>query len=168
MRSWCPSLVLITTLMLCVGFVRVTEAMGLGFTTNLTPSMPRGIYLLSRIDELKRGDIVMFPIPEELLDFAKRTSWLRADQSLLKTVVALPGDRICVLSSGVFINGKLLGPVYSKDSLGEKLPEKSGCREVPEGKFFPFSNYPRSFDGRYIGEVPIADISFRATPLILF
>ena len=70
---------------------------------NITPSMPRGLWLLDD-GEIKRGDAVQVPfssfkftdwVPEA---YHKKSSWGKIP--FLKRVAGLPGDKVEVLPEG--------------------------------------------------------------------
>ena len=64
------------------------------YAFNVTPSVPLGIYKIYGIkkdETLKKGDLVIYEIPEEL---QKLTSLRNTDIPSLKPVAAIYGDKI--------------------------------------------------------------------------
>ena len=53
-----------------------------------------------------------------------------------------------------------------KDNQGRKMPVKEGVFIVGEKEFLPIGEDEHSFDGRYTGTVPLANIKSRVIPLI--
>jgi len=117
---------------------------------------------------IHRGDVIVFKYPFDLT------------KHYVKRVIGLPGDRIHVVDTDVFINGEILAEPYKRltpskyreDFPGHEgsrfyqLPElnNSGWYEpfrnemdvvVPEGKYFAMGdNRDNSADSRYWGFVP--------------
>jgi len=84
------------------------------------------------LDNLKRGDVIVFYSDE-----------LR--ERLVKRLIGLPGDKIEIKNGIVSINGEQLQEDYVKNK-----DKYSGSFEVPEGKyFFLGDNRPVSKDARY-------------------
>ena len=127
---------------------------------NLSPSVPRGVYLLERRAPmaLMRGTLVLLPVP------ASVQPWLRAWRPLLKPVAGLPGDHACNVEDTLLIDGVSYGPIY-REAHGMALPAWQGCRTVQPGEVLLASQAPRSLDGRYWGMTPVADLTAHAIPL---
>lgn len=135
------------------------------FVKNLTASMPVGLYLILPDTEPKDGDIVSFVPPEEVTKLALERGWIKEKVNFLKTVGALPGDTYTITDWAIYINGTYVGSVYSVDGQDRPMPELRGTFVVQDGYFLPISTYrPRSFDGRYIGEVPLSSVRHRVVP----
>jgi conjugative transfer signal peptidase TraF len=119
--------------------------------------------------EYRRGMSVVFPVPDAYRGLVYARGWLANGVPLLKTIVALAGDRVCVFDGHFEVNGRALGPVYAHDDSGAAMPRIRGCFEIEQGYFFPASSYnPRSFDGRYIGPQPLSALRGEARPLWTF
>jgi conjugative transfer signal peptidase TraF len=129
------------------------------FTWNLTPSLPRGLYLLLPGTSPTRGAIVLFDVPTSARPFAVTRHYLPSGARLLKRVVGLPGDRVCVAGSAVFINGRVFAPVLLSDSRGRHLEPVSFCGPIPPDEVFVATPTPLSFDSRYFGPIPLAALT---------
>lgn len=140
------------------------------FTVNLTDSIPKGIYLLKEPENLKKGDYIVFQIPENALSYIHGRKYLpKIATNLIKTVGALPGDRIEIIADKLMINGSPYGKINKFDSKGLKLPIlKSEDLVLKQEEILPLAEKDKSFDGRYFGKIRIENISFKAKPLFLF
>jgi len=137
------------------------------FTWNLTPSLPRGLYVLRPKASPERGTIVLFPIPESVRQLVVARHYLPAGARLLKIVVALAGDYVCVDDTALSIGGRPVAAVRRVDSLGRRLEPSSFCGRVPPGEAFVATPAVLSFDSRYFGPVPISVLTV-ARPLWTF
>jgi len=136
---------------------------------NYTASMPLGIYQRVPIQTWRHGMVVVItPSSSDKALFAVR-GWLMKQGVLIKPLGALPGDQVCIQSDTVTINGKAVGPVFAKDSHGLPLPVIRSCFVLAPGTVFPFSTYSaHSFDGRYFGAIPMAQVLGEARPVWTF
>ena len=116
--------------------------------------------------DIHRGDVIVFKYPRDL------------SKHYVKRVIGLPGDRIHIVDSDVFINGELLGEPYKQlipNRYREDFPGHQGSSfyqqdgvvgwyeqfrqgkdvVVPEGKYFAMGdNRDNSADSRFWGFVP--------------
>jgi conjugative transfer signal peptidase TraF len=133
-------------------------------TWNDSASVPRGLYLRRPSVPVSLGSTVIFPIPTAVRPLVTERSYLPARNTLMKIVVALPGDRVCLDHGEYRVNDRLLASVLSSDSLGRPLPLFRFCDVVPAGQAFVATTAPLSFDSRYYGPVPLASLTV-VTPL---
>ncbi|WP_460033483.1 conjugative transfer signal peptidase TraF [Megalodesulfovibrio paquesii] len=131
---------------------------------NGTPSMPRGLYQVQDRAP-RRGDVVACCLEGETAALALARGYLRPGscpsgaQPLLKRLAGLPGDLVEVGPEGVRINGVLQPDSRPRqaDRQGRELPQQalhSGI--IPQGQALTLSTqHPGSFDGRYVGLVPL-------------
>lgn len=136
-------------------------------------------YLLP-YQEVERGDIIVFRYPMDL------------EQTFVKRVVGVPGDRIRIVDKQLWINGRKADEPYVVyksdfiDSYRDNFPAvptsmqiyepalrmlkehvKGGELVVPEGNYFAMGdNRDQSLDSRYWGFVPRAHIVGK--PLIIY
>jgi conjugative transfer signal peptidase TraF len=119
-----------------------------------------GLYWVVEVPPvLHRGELVTFRRPASVAAF---WSWRTP---LLKPIAGVPGDLVCIESSGVSVAGRHYGPVLHADSQGTPLPVLRGCQVVPPGQVFVASPQPRSLDSRYYGPLPVSQIRARALPV---
>lgn len=140
------------------------------FFLNLTPSLPRGLYLRIPATSVRKGDLVVYTVPDDVHQLCREREYgvEGYDISLfLKKVGGMPGDLYGVDANLVFrVNGKSLGNVKLTDTAGREMPVKRGVHVVPEGQFLPVAPPDNSLDGRYIGTVSQDMIVARAIPFI--
>lgn len=133
---------------------------------NVTASMPLGLYWLSPATPtalLVRGQLVAFPVPPSVRGLVDERHYLPLPPraSLLKEIVALPGDSVCTEAGVLAINGQVFGAVRESDTRGRPLPHPAFCGPLPAGQLFVASPHPQSFDSRAFG--PIAEDALRGT-----
>jgi conjugative transfer signal peptidase TraF len=138
---------------------------------NCTPSLPLGLYWLSRGAPPARGTLVAFAVPADVAALVHERRYLPPRAMLVKAVVATAGDRVCT-DGGVFtVNEQPIeggGRIATEDSAGRPLPHYEGCDVAAEGLLFVASHYPKSFDSRTFGPVPLSDLRGTVTPLWTF
>lgn len=107
----------------------------------------------------KRGEVIVFHVPEDGRDFIKR-------------VIALPGDTVRVEGDRVYVNGQLIEEPYLEKAVAEAhargvpyndrdFPETT----VPEGTLFVMGDHrDNSLDSRYptVGFIPLDQVVGRA------
>jgi conjugative transfer signal peptidase TraF len=136
-------------------------------TLNLTSSMPRGLYVLSSPANLRTGDIVTFPVPATARAVVRERHYLPPQASLLKHVVALEGESVCLDGEHLVVNQRELAIIRRVDSQGRPLQPFPFCGTVPTGMVFVAADSPTSFDSRYFG--PVSRTSLRlARPLWIY
>lgn len=165
----------------CGASALLTGALGaawlVGLRVNDTASMPRGLWKLSNADApLRCGEIVVVCLPDTVMvREAAARGYIQAGncpngrEPLVKPVAAVPGDLVTVTPQGVAVDGQ---PVENtaplvRDSAGRPLrPVPAGAYEVMPGQIWLLSGHdPRSFDSRYFGPVPAANVQGVARPL---
>lgn len=140
-----------------------------GFRFNPTPSLPKGIYrIVSGTPE--RGDFIAFCLKSPVWTLlAKERGYLAPGscpsglRPLLKQVVGMPGDAITIESDAIHlstISGSSRWPAARhEDSAGRLLPGSSlESGMIPDGMCLALSDHPGSFDSRFFGLVPLADV----------
>ncbi|MGD0680273.1 MAG: S26 family signal peptidase [Polyangiaceae bacterium] len=135
---------------------------------NWTPSLPLGLYWLSRgapPPAALPGALVAFPVPGGVRDLVRQRRYLPPGAMLVKRVVAMPGDRVCAEGTTLTVNGDPLGTILTQDSAGQPLPHDEGCGPLPEGSVYVASHFAKSFDSRTFGPVRTSDIRGTVTPL---
>lgn len=137
------------------------------FVWNVTASAPAGLYRIRR-EPWIRGDRVAVLPGEALGADLDRRGVLAKGKLLLKRVVAEAGDRVCRQGLSISVNGETAAKARNVDSHGIPLPSWQGCITLDGGQVFLLGDTPGSYDGRYFGVTPKADIVGRAELLLDF
>lgn len=158
----------LVVLALCAG--ELIRLSGHALYVNDSPSMPRGLYWIHLgVLPSERGEVVVFrPLPA-FAHLIYGRGWLPHDMPLIKPVGGLLGDIYCVIDGHFVVDGEDAGPIFARDAQGRPVPQMAGCHRVARGTFLPVSSYlPRSFDGRYMGAVPVTQVVGTGVPLLTF
>ncbi|ANF23806.1 S26 family signal peptidase [Stutzerimonas stutzeri] len=112
------------------------------------------------------GSIVLIRLPETVGALAAQRGYLPRDIPLLKRVVAVAPQQVCVADRNVRIDGVPVAAALAHDRLGRPLRPWPGCRRLRRGELFLLSTTnPASFDSRYFGPVYASAVLGRARPL---
>lgn len=145
-----------------------------GIRLNLTPSEPLGIWRVEPVGrDLLIGDLVFIcPPPTAQFEEARQRRYLRRGlcaggfAPLIKTVAALPGQRVAI-GNTVEIDGAVLDASLIRGSDGQRRPiiAYSGGI-VPPGYVFLHSSFASSYDSRYFGPIPITGLLGLGKPIL--
>lgn len=102
------------------------------------------------------------------MTFAEQRGYLqRYARGFLKTIAAVPGDRLCWAGQDLRINGRLAAVLSAYDHLGRSLPRPFGCVTLGPNQVLPLiKNNTHSYDGRYYGPINISNITACARPIL--
>lgn len=123
------------------------------YCINITPSIPKGIYKLKKIESLERNKVVYIEIP----DNAKKIIWGREYlpkhiNYLVKYIKGIPGDTIQVKSNSLYINGEFEGSIRKYDLQGKKLDSELPIDYIlKEEEYILLGSDDNSYDSRYFG-----------------
>ena len=142
-----------------------------GLRLNLTGSLPVGFYVVAH-GAPEHGSLVLVCLPNATAKWARDRGYVPRgaacpEQAMPvgKPVFALPGDTVAVAEAGLLLNGRLAANTRAlgSDHRGRPLPGlPTGRYVVRPGELWVVSKYsPFSFDSRYFGAVPIANIRTR-------
>lgn len=138
---------------------------------NHTDSIPKGFYYLNNdidIESVKNGDLIVFDVPDQVKEMVIYRRWLNVNDTLTKPVSAKAGDFVCTNNRTVIVNNISYGPIEEYDSNGREMPWFKYCGTVKKGEVFVFIDNSKSFDSRYYGPIPAAELTAKATPLWIF
>jgi len=168
-----PVVLLLTGTVAIVAFAGGERA---GLRVNATPSMPRGLWQVRAGALVGRGEIVAICPPNRAdIRQAAGRGYIPPGrcpggyEPLIKPVAALGGDVVTVTAAGLCVNGHPVANTrpLRTDEAGRTLhPFPAGTYRVPRGELWLLAGHdPRSFDSRYFGAVPRANIIGVARPL---
>lgn len=167
-------------LMLSVGFFLLLPLLyRAGLRFNPTPSLPRGIYRVVA-GAPERGALVSFCLAGEWAALARERGYLGYGscasglRPMLKHLAGLPGDAVIVTPDGIQVepvSGSVSvwpAPAREHDNMGRPLPASSlRAGVIPAGMALTLASHPGSFDSRFFGLVPLADMA-RVEPVFTF
>ena len=144
----------------------------LGIRVNLTGSIPVGIYhVVSDPSALRHGDIVLVCLPDSIAHLAHTRGYVPGGGTCAemtapvgKLVMALPGDTVVVAPVGLSVNGRSVArsKPLDHDRNGRLLPRVPlGRIVVTRDSLWLIGQSSHSFDSRYIGPVPAANVVAR-------
>jgi signal peptidase I len=116
------------------------------FTLNVSDSAtPVGIYRIRPVAKVSRGDLVYLRMP-------------------IKQVWALPGDHVTFTPEGIYREGTLIPNSAPELGIPHRFPY--GTYTVPPEMFLGMGTHnPDSWDGRYIGFLPLSIIAGKVSPI---
>lgn len=107
-----------------------------------------------KIQNIKRGDIVVFQCPPKAMTVFERSTGITKD--FIKRCVGIAGDTIEIKNNKLFVNGKLIYEPYVI-SINENHAECNnfGPIVIPQGHYMMLGdNRDVSFDSRFWGTLP--------------
>ena len=165
-RSWRARIrlrALLCSAALAASTVTASALIAARLTRNYTPSLPLGVYWLRPGRPVTKGALVDFPIPSNARPLIAGR-YLPVRFHLLKRVVALEGDVVCMAHGQYVVNGISISAIAAHDLLGRPLAAFEFCGAVPAGTAFVATPVASSLDSRYFGPVPLSALTV-ASPL---
>lgn len=150
-----------------IGLLALTAgllALPVRLTWNATPSVPIGLYAVSK-PTLARGELVLADAPPPARQVASERRYLPDGAHLAKRIFGVSGDKICAESDTIFVNGAPLAQRQMQDTKGRDMPSWGGCRVLDDEVFLLLPEVATSFDGRYFGPIPTSAVIGKMTPL---
>lgn len=133
---------------------------------NASASVPLGLYRIEPRAHAGVGDMIALRPSQALARFMAERRYVEAGALLLKPIAAVGGSTVCRKGRSITIDGRAVATALAHDRFGRPLPHWSGCLRLgPDQLFLIAPTTAGSFDGRYIGAVPRAQIVGRVTPL---
>jgi len=131
---------------------------------NASASAPIGLYRVMS-GAPKRGDLVLVRPTNPIAKLAAERRYLPMGVPLIKRIAAMGGDDICAFDGAIIINGKIVARQIEADNEGRPVPRWNECRALDADEIFLLLKPADSFDSRYFGPVPRAQIIGRLAPL---
>jgi conjugative transfer signal peptidase TraF len=136
------------------------------FIWNASASVPIGLYAIRLTGPLHVTELVVVRPPEPLASYLDARRYLPKGVSMLKRILALPGQSVCRSNRMITVDGIAMGEALDRDRIGRPLPTWTGCHVVAGDEVFLMNWQSRdSLDGRYFGPLPASAIVGRADPL---
>ena len=134
---------------------------------NISPSLPLGWYLRKKGEEIRRGTIVEFAIPNAAYGYVgDRLGHVNPNWYILKKVLAVSGDHVSTVGDNLLINFKPVAPILTTDSRGKPMPIWRASRVLRRREYFVYSGLIiNSFDSRYYGPISESDVRGVYVPL---
>jgi conjugal transfer pilin signal peptidase TrbI len=130
----------------------------IGYSINLTGSLPQKLWLIVFNKQPTRGDYILFKAPVN--------SEVPAGTTVIKQVLGIPYDMVLRMNQDFFINGQYVVTAKKHSLQGEPLkPGPSGV--LPDKQYYVASHHKDSFDSRYekMGWINASQIIGVAYPL---
>lgn len=132
---------------------------------SMVPTLHSGQIIFSDFGEVKRGDIVTLTLSDLGYDSAKKT--------LVKRVIGVPGDKIVITPTDVYVNDKLLVENYLTDEAKAQTFVKNqlNCVILGDDEYFVMGdNRGASTDSRRLGAIKADAICYKQseTPTFRF
>jgi len=163
-RLWSNSWLSVTAFGVALVAVSAAQIVPKRIVWNASPSVPTGLYWITNGTPM-RGNVVLVELPEPYKAIADQRGYLPKNLPALKRVRALSGDQVCRFGRTIFVNDEAVSVAQLHDIRGLKLSEWSGCRTLKPDEVFLLNDHPKSFDGRYFGQVDRSTITGIADPL---
>jgi conjugative transfer signal peptidase TraF len=153
--------------------IAIAEAFGV-LISNTDSAAPAGVYRVVGHD-VTRGNLVAACLPIAISQEGLARNYLRTGgcagdaEPVDKIVGAIPGDIVEIEPGWIAINSKRIAhsATASRDSVGRPLAHVAwGKRQVAAKEVWLFGfNDRRSWDSRYFGPVPIANLRGKLDPV---
>ncbi len=140
---------------------------------NTSNSLPQGLYLNLPVFELKKNDLVLICLNEEMAKFAKERNYIKKGDCPLNTaplgkkITGIFNDKVIFKKDFILVNNikiKNSKPLL-KDSLGRNLPKILGEILIKKGEYLLLNEVNDSFDSRYFGTISTSNIKGKLIPV---
>jgi conjugative transfer signal peptidase TraF len=133
---------------------------------NASISVPIGLYRVQPATALAVTELVAIKPPDLLAAFLGLNGYLPIGVSMLKRVLALPGQTVCRNGLKIAVDGIDVGEAHERDGRGRPLPVWNGCQIIANGDVFVMNwQSADSLDSRYFGPLPASAVIGRAVPV---
>lgn len=155
------------TALLLWSAVRIGGAAGLSI--NITPSMPIGLWIVRPLPSKPvRGQIVAICADRASERSAGPGSCPADRPVLLKPIVAIPGDQVSISEGGISVNGESFNASRTLPVAGVPAMPLGHYTVADSEVWVIATGHPRSYDSRYLGPLPIANIRGMALPVLVW
>ncbi|KZC39874.1 hypothetical protein RHOFW510R12_01115 [Rhodanobacter sp. FW510-R12] len=151
--------------LVAIAWIALIQGVGafvhIGFDPQATRCLPWKVYAVGqkRPEVVEAGRIYAYR--------ARHIPLMPEGAQVIKYAAAIAGDQVHVDSKGISINGRYWGPlnpsVMEKGKVG--MSDVAKDYTVPAGQVLMLGTESRSWDGRYWGLIPTAQVIAKARPL---
>ncbi|MBD5634187.1 MAG: S26 family signal peptidase [Candidatus Eremiobacteraeota bacterium] len=149
-----------------------------GFAVNVTDSMPLGLYRVVPAGRAPvKGDIVRLCVTPAIAALGRARNYLphgpcsHSTAPILKIVAAVGGDVVRLRPDAVFVDGYPLpgSATQARDTHGRALAHiPRGTYRLRPGEVWLWTPNPKSWDSRYFGPLPVANVDGYANLMLAF
>jgi conjugative transfer signal peptidase TraF len=171
-----PIGVVATITIVAVLLIAIGNAFGV-LISNTDSAAPAGVYRVVA-GNFQRGELVAACLPLAIAQDGLVRGYLGTGacagdvEPVGKIIGALPGDIVEIEPRWVSVNGVRFqrSAVATRDSAGRPLPHVTwGSHRVASGQVWLFGfNDPRSWDSRYFGGIPLANVRGAIKPVFVW
>jgi type IV secretory pathway protease TraF len=149
----------LAVVLVCIVISAAATRWQFGISYQRTDSVSRGWYALLAPNNVVIGDLVVANY-KDLVKHTPTLSHLKLPHTkILKPVVAISGDWVCLRGDQLFVNQHYLASVFGDGN----YQIKHICRWLLADEIYLLSTaHPRSLDSRYFGPVELASIRHKA------
>jgi type IV secretory pathway protease TraF len=126
-------------------------------------SLPKGWYMRAfPARAVQVGDLVVLDVPGAMAAYVPMDV---PHARLLKQVAALGGDMVCWSHDAMAVRTVHGAVRYPFHPASRAVRHPEGCTALDADSLVMVGTHPRSFDSRYVGQVPVSLVRFRVVPL---
>ena len=149
-------------IVIVLGFSFIMARWSISIDPQKIKCLPYLVYIQTKSipDVVQRGHIYTYR--------AKGLEPLLKDGSpMAKIAAGVPGDRVRIDATGVYINGEFFGPLNEYVINKMKLDRQALYRNfvIPDGKYLMLGTLPQTYDSRYWGLVDAKQMQGSAFPV---
>ena len=127
------------------------------------------VFLVKKGALPERGELVAFRMRQVYVDRihpqGRPRPQIPVGNVWMKRVMGMPGDRVEVHGTQVFINEHLIAEGFGRDRFGTPIELAPFAGPIAQGEYYVALPHPKSFDSRYYGTISQADVIGVVTPL---
>lgn len=154
------------------------------YIINITPSMPYGLYQITPIDQISRGDLVLVCLPKSIGNLALKSGYLNHSQRckdgiepVIKKVIGIEGDMITVDTHLTTVTHQETSEIYPAplmtiSSSGHVVPRTFNQSKIRLSKnkiwIYGSYDYNQSWDSRYFGPISSQHVIGKMKEIITF
>jgi len=129
-----------------------------------TPSIAAGWYWRhSGKPTVSKGQLVLLEPSADVRTLIARIAPGYEALPWVKRIIGLDGDMVCY-GERITVNGTDYGPRPLRET-SVQVPVEEGCQSIAGGHVLVLGTHPYSFDGRYVGPMPVTQLQANVSPV---